>query len=104
MNNKTSLIKLILAFLFIGCLFDLPYGFYQLTRFLGMVGFGLLAYDQYQKNQTWFVVWLASAFLINPLFKISLGKELWNIIDIVWAILLILSIFLPKESQKETNI
>ena len=44
-------IKAILAVLFIGCLFDWNYGYYQLVRFLAMVGFIILAYNQYQKNK-----------------------------------------------------
>ncbi|MFC1527543.1 DUF6804 family protein [Candidatus Neomarinimicrobiota bacterium] len=96
-SNTESVIKIVLAILFVGCLFDLPYGYYQLVRFLGMAGFGILAYNQYQKHQTWFIIWSASAILINPLFKISLGRELWNIVDIFWAILLVISIFIEKK-------
>ena len=66
-----------------------------------MVGFAILAYGQYKKNDTWFVIWLASAILINPIFKISLGKEIWNIVDIIWAVLLIGSIFLTKQAKGE---
>lgn len=87
----TSLGKIALAILFLLCLLDMPYGYYQLVRFLGMVGFAVLAYQNYQKNQTWFVVWLASALLINPFIKVSLGRTLWNVVDVVWAILLIWS-------------
>lgn len=87
----TSLGKIALAILFLLCLLDMPYGYYQLVRFLGMVGFAVLAYQNYQKNQTWFLVWLASALLINPFIKVSLGRTLWNVVDVVWAILLIWS-------------
>ena len=96
-SNTENVIKIVLAILFVCCLFDLPYGYYQLVRFLGMVGFAILAYNQYQKNQTWFIIWFASAILINPLFKISLGRELWNFMDIFWAMLLVLSIFIRKK-------
>ena len=80
----------------------MPYGYYQLIKFFGMVGFGILAYNNYKKNEVWFVVWLASAILINPIFKIYLGRELWNFLDVIWAILLITSLFVnPKKSLKE---
>ena len=58
-------IKVILACFFVGCLFDWDYGYYQLVRFIGMTVFAILAYNQYQISQTWFVIWLASAVLIN---------------------------------------
>lgn len=100
MNIKLLFIKIILAVLFIACLLDWDYEYYQLIRFLGMVGFGLLAYNDYEKNKTWFIIWFSSAILINPIFKIALSRELWNIIDIIWAILLILSIFVNKEIRQ----
>ena len=100
MTKKLLIIKIVLAILFIGCLFDWNYGYYQLVRFLGMIGFGILAYDKYEKNKTWFLIWLSSAILINPIFKIALGSEIWNIIDIIWAILLIVSIFMKKENKE----
>ncbi len=100
MTKKTLIIKIVLAILFVGCLFDWSYGYYELVRFLGMVGFGILAYDNYENNKTWFVIWLSSAILINPIFKIALGREFWNIVDIIWAILLIVSIFIKTENKE----
>lgn len=100
MKLTETIIKILLSILFLVCLLDMPYGYFQLVRFLGMVGFAILAYNNYQKNQTWFVIWLASAILINPIFKISLGREIWNIVDVIWAILLIASIFI-KQTKTE---
>lgn len=99
---STTYLKLGLAILFLVCLFNMPYGYYQLVRFLGMVGFAVLAYQNYQKNQTWFLVWLASALLINPFIKVSLGRSLWNVADVVWAILLVWSIF--EERRQVTSV
>lgn len=104
-KSKTLLlIKIILIILFVGCLFNWEYGYYQLVRFLGMVGFGILAFNDFEKNKTWFLIWLSSAILINPIFKIALGREIWNIIDVIWAILLIASIIIrePKETEMKT--
>ncbi|MDB4171299.1 hypothetical protein N9750_04230 [Polaribacter sp.] len=94
--NKTIAIKIILSILLLVCLLDMPYGYYQFVRFMGMIGFGLLAFENYQKNQTWFVIWISSALLINPFFKIALGRDMWNIVDVIWAVLLVVSIFLNK--------
>jgi hypothetical protein len=65
-----------------------------------MVGFSVLDFNQHQNNQTWFIIWLSSAVLINPIFKISLGRELWNIVDVVWAILLE---GIAKESESQPD-
>ena len=100
MDSTNKLIKLILAIFLLICVLDMPYGYYQLVRFLGMVGFGILAYSAYQRKDKQFVIlWASSAILINPLIKISLGRDLWNVIDIIWAILLFLSLRLENKNQ-----
>ena len=97
--NKKIAIKSTLSILFLVCLLDMPYGYYQFVRFIGMVGFGILAFENYQNNQTWFVIWISSALLINPFFKIALGRDLWNIIDVIWAILLIVSMIINNRDR-----
>ena len=96
--NKIKAIEIILSILFLICLLDMPYGYYQCVRFIGMIGFGLLAFENYQNNQTWFVIWISSALLINPFFKIALGRDIWNIVDVIWAVLLIMSLILHKKN------
>ncbi|WP_010520575.1 DUF6804 family protein [Aquimarina agarivorans] len=100
-NTTLKIIKIFLSILFIGCLFDMSYGYYQLVRFLGMVGFGILAFNTKKVNQIWFLIWFSSAILINPIFKIAIGRVLWNTIDIIWSILLIVSIFFGKRMKLE---
>ena len=81
--NKILAIKLVLSLLFIGCLFDMPYGYFQVVRTVGMVGF-IWLYNIELGNDNKYI-WIASAILINPIFKIPLGREIWNIIDIIWV-------------------
>lgn len=92
MNGFTTktIIKFVLIALFLGCLGDWPYGYYQLVRFAGMVGFIMLA-GLDKKSQSLLIFWISSAILINPFFKISLGREIWNLVDIFWAVLLLLT-------------
>jgi hypothetical protein len=74
----------------------MPYGYYQATRFIGMVGFALLAYLDYQKDQSvnsTVIIYLALALLFQPFIKIALGRTIWNIADVVVSIGLIISIF-----------
>jgi len=48
-----------------------------------------------------FYVWAASALLINPFFKIALGRNLWNIIDVAWAAILLATVLMdPRPTQK----
>ena len=74
----------------------MPYGYYQFVRFLGMVSFGSLAFKAQRTSQKWFIFWFASAILINPLIKISLGRVIWNIVDVIWVIILTASINYKK--------
>lgn len=79
----------------------MPYGFYQLVRFVGMAGFVFLAYQANKENkQTETFIYGALALLFQPFFKIALGRELWNIVDIVVGIGLIISIFRLKPIDK----
>ena len=92
-KDTIGFIKISLSILFLLCLLDWQYGFYQLVRFLGMVGFGILAFEEYEKDKNWFIVWISSLILINPIFKISLGRDIWNLVDVIWVVLLVYSIF-----------
>lgn len=82
---------------------DMPYGFYQLVRFGGFIGFAVLAYNSNQKHkQTEMYIYGALGLLFQPLFKIPLGRQIWNIVDVIVGIGLIISIFYGSRStQKE---
>lgn len=84
-------LKIILAILLLLCLFNMSYGYYQLVRFLALLGFSVLAY-QYRSNQTMMVIFISLALLFQPFFKIALGRSLWNIIDLIVALFLVISI------------
>jgi hypothetical protein len=94
-------IKIILAILFFLCLADMPYGFYQFVRFAGLIGFAILAYQANQQGrQTEMIIYGGLALLFQPFFKIALGREMWNIVDVVVGIGLLISVFMKsKESQ-----
>jgi hypothetical protein len=93
--------KITLALLFFICLLNMPYGYYILVRYLALVGFAFLALKASQKElQTEMFIYIALAILFQPLFKIALGRQIWNIVDIIVGLGLIISIFL---SAKEIN-
>jgi hypothetical protein len=73
MNNT---IKIVLAILLFICLVDMPYGFYQLVRFAGLIGFAILAYQAHEQGrQTEMIIYSVQALLFQPFFKIALGRE-----------------------------
>jgi hypothetical protein len=80
----------------------MPYGYYQLVRFLGMLGFALLAYDSYKVNKqlnSAVIVYLSLALLFQPFIKVVLGRHIWDLVDIIVAAGLILSLFFKQEKH-----
>ena len=99
MNN---VIKIVLAILLFICLADMPYGYYQFVRFAGLVGFTILAYKAHEQgSQTEMIIYGGLALLFQPFFKIALGRQMWNIVDVIVGIGLLISIFMkPKDSPR----
>ena len=99
-----KIIKIVLAIFLLLCLFNMPYGFYQLVRFIALVGFAVLAYfaSEYE-NKTEMIIYVCLAILFQPLFKISLGREIWNLVDVVVAIGLIITLFVKHKEKVKTN-
>lgn len=94
--NFDKLIKVILSFLFFGALFKMPYSYYEIMRFLAMVGFVILGYVEL-KNKIYMLIWFSSALLVNPFLKLALGRTLWNVIDVIWILVLVFSLFHIKK-------
>lgn len=100
MNNILTRLRFILVALLFLCLADMPYGYYMFVRVVAMVTFGLLAYTEFhQGNKNIALVFLVSIIVFQPLVKISFGRTLWNIIDVVMAIILIAT-YKPTEENK----
>ena len=93
----TKLIKIALAILFLLCLLKMPYAYYELVRFLALIGFAYLAYRANQENNnTAAIIYAGLALLFQPFFKIALGRDLWNIVDVIVAIGLLITLFTNK--------
>ena len=93
-----SVIKVILGILFLLCLFQMPYGYYQAVRFIGMLGFALLAYLSYQQNQKIeIIIYVALALLFQPFIKVALGRTIWNVVDVIVSVGLIVSLFIKSK-------
>lgn len=89
----TILIKIILAALLLICLADMPYGYFQLVRFIGLIGFSILCYQAYlRKKDSQIILYAGLALLFQPFFKVALGREIWNILDVLVAFLLLFSL------------
>ena len=81
---------LILAAILLVCLAPMPYGYYTFVRFVSMVAFGVIAYRYYIQHKIALTITFASlALLFQPFIKVALGRTMWNIVDVVVAVLLV---------------
>ena len=95
-------IKIVLSILLFLCLADMPYGYYQFVRFVAMIGFGILSFQSAEsENKSFLIIYGALAILFQPFIKIALGRELWNIVDVIVGVGLIISLFIEKQQKKD---
>ncbi|MCX5633326.1 MAG: hypothetical protein NTW93_06615 [Phycisphaerae bacterium] len=95
LTNRPHLIpSLLVVAMLLLALADLPYGYYQLLRFVVCGVAVYIAYMAYTWQKMW-AVWLFAfiAILFNPLVPIHFSRELWQVLDFICAILFIVSLF-----------
>lgn len=93
-------ILLIFAAMLLLCLADMPYGYYELVRFIAMILFGYMAVLYYKKeNMSLTITFAGLALLFQPFVKIALGRTIWNIVDVIVAVLLILLLLNSKRKE-----
>ena len=94
-------IKIVLSILLALCLLDMPYSYFQIVRFSGMVGFALLAYFSYeQKKNVEVIIYVIVALLFQPFIKVALGRTVWNVVDVIVGLGLIASIFTKQKGTQ----
>ena len=93
-----KIVKIGLAVLLFVCLLDMPYGYYQFVRFISAIAFVYFAYEDKTNGGKLFVVYIVLAVLFQPFIKFTLGRVLWNIVDVIVAIGLLISLFRNKKA------
>jgi hypothetical protein len=65
-----------------------------------LVGFVILAFQAHEEGKKGeSVLYGALALLFQPFFKIALCREIWNLVDVVVGIGLILSVLVTKKNR-----
>lgn len=87
------------------CLMDMPYGYYGITRFVASFTFIVLGLSVTKSDYSQFIqiIYFSLAVLFQPIFKIALGRTIWNIIDIVVGVGLLISIFIIYRQKNARN-
>lgn len=85
-----KIVKIIMVVPLLLCLAPMPYGYYILVRFVAMIVFAIMAYGYYEKEQMPLTITFgALALLFQPFMKVALGRTMWNIVDVIVAVLLV---------------
>jgi len=103
MKRKSDLIPaFIVAAMLLIAMAELPYGYYQLLRWVVCGVAVYIAYMAYKCGNIW-ATWVFGfvAVLFNPFIPVYLTKEIWRPIDFICAILFGLSIFFLKQPYQE---
>lgn len=80
----------------------MSYGFYQFVRYIAMVVFAYFAYKaNEQKNKNEVFVFIGLAILFQPFIKIALGRTIWNVVDVIVSIGLVISVFIDSNTEKK---
>ena len=93
--------KILLAILLFVCLANMPYGYYQLIRIISPILFCYFSWYHFNINEkTIAILFLFFALLFQPFIKIALGRELWNIIDVIVGVFLIVNVSFSNKISK----
>lgn len=87
--------------LLLGILNIWPYDYYIILRWIvcGVAIFNAVGFSK-SKLTGWMLVFVALAFLFNPLFPVYLNKSSWVGIDLISAIVFFLSAYSIRQKPK----
>ena len=87
-----KIVKIGLAVLLFVCLLDMPYGYYQFVRVAATLVFVLFAIQSYNlKSNAMILIYVVLALLVQPFEKIALGRDVWNVLDVIVGVGLMLT-------------
>ncbi len=86
--------QIILAAGLLLCLADMPYGYYNLIRYACCIIFGIMAVVAHKdKKMPLCILYASIAILFQPFLSISLGRNIWQFVDVIAAIVLVYPTF-----------
>ena len=94
-----KILHVALAVTLLSCIPTRPYLYYTIVRYAAM-GYFFYLFISEQERPYLKLVWIISAILINPMVKFVMTKGVWNLLDVTWAIILIISSIDFRSPQK----
>jgi hypothetical protein len=89
--------RLVASAMLCWALADHQYGYFTLLRFIVclVAAYCTLFFRSYNKEE-WTWTFGAIAVLFNPIFPFHMNRQIWNIVDILAAIVLLISLLFVK--------
>lgn len=103
LHKRNKIIATILPsiFLLLAIIDGLPYGFYSLLKLIVFFTIGYLAWLAIKsKNLLWAWLYGLIIILFNPIIPIYLNRDIWVIVDVFTAFIIIISLFIFKLPKK----
>jgi len=100
MNKKLVglIIRLVAVIMLLWAIRHNPYGYYIILRWIVCSIFAYCAFRTYRtKNESWTWIFGVNAAVYNPIFPLHLGRAVWSVVNIVSAVLIIVSLFTLKK-------
>lgn len=105
------IIKTLLLIILLGCLLQMPYGYYQLVRLIVCAGFCWIAFTEYANKQPILAILsILIAALFNPVIKVYFNRDIWHIIDVIiagllaiWVIGDLVSLYHVSRQERKRN-
>ena len=91
---KRDWFKIFAIVILFGALWNHPYSYYQLLRWVVSITGAISAYKFFEaKNEFWGWVFVFITILFNPIAPIYLSKDTWQILDVLGAVIFTISLF-----------
>jgi len=94
-------IRIVAIIMLIWALTPNPYGYYIILRWIVFFISIYCAYKAYTiKNEIWIWIYGLMAGVYNPIISLHLGKSIWQITNVITAIVIMISLFSLKLKNK----
>lgn len=78
---------------------DMPYGYYQLLRVIMFCASVYIAIQEKERSDFWLWAFAACALTYNPIFSLSLGREIWPLMNVLAIVLYGLHFWVREKSS-----
>jgi len=106
MKNEMILkvVKIVIAALLLLAIASLPIGYYTFLRIVVCIASVVLCIVYFENIKLLAIIFGIIAILFNPILPIYLSKETWIPIDVITAIVFVVSVFIPVEKDIRDDI